>query len=259
MIDPPAAGAWNMAVDEALLDEAAETELPTLRFYRWLRPTLSLGYFQKYADRDQHPPSLEADVVRRLSGGGAILHDREVTYCLTLPRSHPLARDTGQLYRAVHKVFLRVLSRLAPIEQSPWRLARCEQPSPPPQPNAEPFLCFARRSSGDILLRPAGKTETSAGYHDYKIVGSAQRRRRGAIMQHGSLLLSHSLLAPTLVGFNEIVDTDLAAKDVLEILPAEFGLQLDLDLQPAAQTIEHPTAQRLVESRYASSRWSMRR
>jgi len=193
-----------------------------------------------------------------MSGGGAILHDREVTYCLTLPRSHPFARDTGQLYRAVHEVFLRVLSRWAPIEQSPWRLARCEQPSPQ-QPSSEPFLCFARRSSGDILLRPAGKTETSVDYHDYKIVGSAQRRRRGAVMQHGSLLLNHSLLAPTLVGFNEIVATELAAEEILEILPAEFGHQLDLDLQPAAQTFGHPAAQRLVESRYASSRWSMRR
>jgi len=244
-----------MAVDEALLDAAAETDTPTLRFYQWLRPTLSLGYFQQYADREKHRPSLEADVVRRLSGGGAILHDREVTYSLILPATHPLAHDTDQLYRAVHEAFLQFLSRILPIQKSPWRLARCEKPSSD-KPSSEPFLCFERRSPGDVLLQPARRTDTSV---DYKIVGSAQRRRRGAVMQHGSLLLNHSLLAPKILGLNEVLDTELDAEEILEILPAEFGLQLGMDLQQSSSTAWHKTAQGLVESRYASNRWSMRR
>jgi len=244
-----------MAVDEAMLGAAAESDVPTLRFYQWLRPTLSLGYFQKYADRDQHPPSLEANVVRRLSGGGAILHDREVTYCLILPHSHPLARDTQQLYRAVHKAFLQLLNRILPIEKSPWRLARCKKPATG-KPDAEPFLCFQRRSPGDVLLQPAIKTDNSI---DYKIVGSAQRRRRGAVMQHGSLLLNHSLLAPKILGLNEVMDNELNAEDILQCLPAEFGLQLGMDLQSSTASGWHQEAQRLLESRYASKSWTMRR
>lgn len=62
----PAPGAWNMAVDEVLLERA----VACLRFYRWSEPTLSLGYFQAYADRREHPPSLPCAAVRRLTGGG---------------------------------------------------------------------------------------------------------------------------------------------------------------------------------------------
>lgn len=255
ILDPPAEGAWNMAIDEALLDAAAETDMPTLRFYQWLRPTLSLGYFQQYADREKHPPSLEADVVRRLSGGGAILHDREITYSLILPATHPLARDTEQLYWAVHEAFLQFLNRLLPLEKSPWRLARCEKPSTV-GPSSEPFLCFERRSPGDVLLQPASKTDSSV---NYKIVGSAQRRRRGAVMQHGSLLLAHSLLAPEILGLSEVVDTELDAEEILENLPAEFGIQLGMDLQPSSATAWHQAAQGLIEIRYASNGWSRRR
>jgi len=255
IIDPPAEGAWNMAIDEAMLEAAAESDVPTLRFYQWLHPTLSLGYFQKYADRDQHLPSHEADVVRRLSGGGAILHDREVTYCLILPHSHPLAHDTPQLYRAVHEAFLQLLNRILPIEESPWRLARCKKPTAS-KPDSEPFLCFQRRSPGDVLLQPANRRETSV---DYKIVGSAQRRRRGAVMQHGSLLLNHSLLAPKILGLNEVLDNELNAEDILQSLPAEFGLQLGMDLQPCSASAWHQAAKGLVKSRYASNSWTMRR
>ncbi len=79
LLDPPAPGAWNMAVDEALLEDAALERRCWLRFYRWQEPTLSLGYFQSYADRRQHPASSGCPAVRRTSGGGAILHDAEVT------------------------------------------------------------------------------------------------------------------------------------------------------------------------------------
>src|SRR5262245_32066382 len=85
IIDPPQKGAWNMAVDQALLESAAASGGVALRFYQWSEPTLSLGYFQPIAARSEHPPSLHSPVVRRASGGGAILHDRELTYSIAAP------------------------------------------------------------------------------------------------------------------------------------------------------------------------------
>ena len=116
--DFPRDGAENMAIDEALLISADEMSKPTLRFYAWSRPTLSLGYFQKYAHRRYHPASRLCAVVRRSTGGGAIVHDRELTYSFIWPGcrlpgkeklSRPLA--TEGLYQTVHEALIRVLGR----------------------------------------------------------------------------------------------------------------------------------------------------
>ena len=121
MIDPgrcrllrhaPALGVWNMAVDEMLLEQAQDAEVACLRFYRWSEPTLSLGYFQTYTDRKEHPPSLPCAAVRRLTGGGAILHDAELTYSIVLPGTHPLAAHRDKLYQAIHGCLIEVLKRL---------------------------------------------------------------------------------------------------------------------------------------------------
>src|SRR5262245_22040097 len=106
ILDSPSPGAWNMAVDEVLLVDAAENNVATLRFYGWNEPTLSLGYFQRYEDRQQHAASRECAIVRRQTGGGAILHDRELTYSLVLPPRHPFAKQNEKLYQAVHQVFI---------------------------------------------------------------------------------------------------------------------------------------------------------
>ena len=111
LLDPPASGALNMAIDEALLAAAATSGQSTLRFYRWAEPTLSLGYFQPYADRWGHAASSESAAVRRSSGGGAILHDIELTYSIAVPNSHPLAHDCLGLYRAVHASLIAALAQ----------------------------------------------------------------------------------------------------------------------------------------------------
>jgi lipoate-protein ligase A len=77
LIDPPAPGPWNMAVDDVLLDLAAATGQATLRFYQWQQPTLSLGYFQALDNRRQHAASQDCPVVRRATGGGGVLHHPE--------------------------------------------------------------------------------------------------------------------------------------------------------------------------------------
>src|ERR1700690_2091076 len=90
IVDPPGEGAWNMALDEALLEAAQNEGIATLRFYSWREATLSLGYFQGAADRRLHQASADCASVRRASGGGAILHDCELTYSIALPCGHLL-------------------------------------------------------------------------------------------------------------------------------------------------------------------------
>ncbi|MEN6493699.1 MAG: hypothetical protein ABFD16_05355, partial [Thermoguttaceae bacterium] len=180
LIDPPAPGAWNMAVDEVLLEWAAETGGCSWRFYRWEEPTLSLGYFQTYDDRWQHAASSKCPVVRRASGGGAILHDLELTYSCVWPQEHHLAAGRLQLYEAVHASLVELLASYG-VRASLCDPALGQRATPP-------FLCFQRRSPGDLLVGPI------------KVAGSAQRRLRGAVLQHGSILLARSLAAPELDG-----------------------------------------------------------
>src|SRR5437879_6894081 len=119
LLDKPASGAWNMAVDEVLLDGvAAGTAPPTLRFYEWTPPCLSLGYFQPFEVVDVDGcRALGVEVVRRPTGGRAILHDRELTYSVALPLR--LLGDDGAVLPSYHRVSLaleRGLTRLgAPV------------------------------------------------------------------------------------------------------------------------------------------------
>src|SRR5688572_1794984 len=92
--DPAFDGPTNMAIDEALLETVAAGALPAvLRFYRWTPATLSLGYFQGYRLREEHSASRNSPIVRRASGGGAIMHDHELTYSIVLNREHRLAKN----------------------------------------------------------------------------------------------------------------------------------------------------------------------
>ena len=159
-----------MAIDELLLNHAVEHNVVALRFYQWNEPTLSVGYFQQYADRQLHEASSACAVVRRQTGGGAILHDHELTYSLVVPPAHQLARNTQQLYFAVHQVIIDALlaeegslQRLQSLAlwQHDSQLSRAE----------EPFLCFQRRSRGDVVFGRSNGTQE-------KVIGSAQRRRR---------------------------------------------------------------------------------
>ena len=93
IIDAPAPGAWNMAVDEVLMGTASERAALTLRLYRWSAATVSLGHFQDQAKQQRDPRLASLPTVRRLSGGGAILHHHEQTYSCSLPPSHPLAQQ----------------------------------------------------------------------------------------------------------------------------------------------------------------------
>jgi lipoate-protein ligase A len=168
--DEPACGTWNMAVDQALL-ESVETGQsgPVLRFYGWHPPCLSLGYFQPDEVVDWNACNQRGiDVVRRPTGGRAILHDRELTYSVSLPLKL-LASFSSVLdsYLRISRALLVGLRRLE-VDAS---LA----PQAPTLRSHGP-ACFDRPSSYEVLL------------DGRKLVGSAQVRRRNALLQHGSIL-----------------------------------------------------------------------
>jgi len=241
IVDPtPNSGKWNMALDEALLESAVHRGRCTVRIYRWSQPTVSLGYFQRTDEID--PESSWADLprVRRLSGGGAILHHLEWTYSCTIPPGHPAIRTPGALYETAHRQIIDVLKEFGveaalrgSVVRNSFRTSAgaCEMNFARP-PSA--FMCFSRGDARDVVL------------HGHKIVGSAQRRRKGAVLQHGSILLQASPFAPELPGI-----VDLAG----DFPPAEFlGEQIGRSIAVAlSETIETaaPTAEELVAARRA--------
>lgn len=241
LVDPPAAGAWNMAVDEVLLEWAERTGGCCWRFYQWEEPTLSLGYFQVYEDRWQHAASHKCPVVRRASGGGAILHDRELTYSCVWPQGHRLAAGRLLLYEAVHASLIELLAEKG-ITASLHGQAGSDKAEQPP------FLCFQRRSPGDIVVAGA------------KVVGSAQRRLRGAVLQHGSVLLARSPAAPELDGLAELAGFALDAEQLCQ----DWGKRLENYLGlvwhwTPLSAEEYQQAVTLVETKYGSPPWTRNR
>lgn len=178
-IEPhPQSGEENMRIDANLLGLAVGEGISTLRLYEWNEPTLSLGYFQK---NPRIPDSLASlPVVRRLSGGGAIVHDRELTYSIALTKDHARARRPLALYASAHRAIIGVLRTFG--------LTSCLRGEDIEDKSDHSFLCFSRADRNDIVVGSE------------KIVGSAQRRRRGAVLQHGSILLQRSQFAPDYCG-----------------------------------------------------------
>lgn len=219
----PRSGAENMAGDEVLLESAVRDRLCTVRIYRWKEPTVSLGYFQRPDDLTAAPLK-RLPTVRRLTGGGAILHHHEWTYSCAVPAGHPAIRIPGRLYAAVHRRIVALLRaygvtaslRKEAAETAPRATSAAFSAAPSVGPSSKAaFLCFLRGDENDILLR------------GHKIVGSAQRRRKGAVLQHGSLLWKASAYAPHLPGVLDL-SPDVLSPDVFpaDALPAAGAEQL---------------------------------
>lgn len=229
--DGAAAGAWNMAVDEALLECS---ERPTLRFYLWDRATISLGYFQRLEDC---PPNLRSlPIVRRLTGGGAILHERELTYSLVAPASAWPIPSTRGMVEAVHACVASALE-----------VDDLAASVPSGNVAQEPFLCFERRASSDLVVGGS------------KILGSAQRSRRGRLLQHGSILLRHSSHAAHLKGVCEVgpaVDEADLVDRIVSSLARTWSVPFEPGDLSAAETL---FARRLDAERYSNAAWTARR
>lgn len=170
--EEPRSGAINMAIDEALAESAAAGDhLPTLRFYQWEKPTLSLGRFQPVSDVDEEALAADGvDLVRRSTGGRAILHQDELTYSVTAPIDEP--RMTGRVMDAYVQLSRGLVAGLNALglgvgtEEGSTRTGRDASPA-----------CFEIPSAYEIVI------------HGRKLIGSAQSRRNGYVLQHGTLPL----------------------------------------------------------------------
>lgn len=232
-----ASGPRQMALDHALLDSVdRDPSSAVFRTYTWTDPTLSLGYFQSVTLAEEDPRFAGASVVRRPSGGGAIWHDRDLTYALVVPRSLKLAGRASDLYRAVHRAIATRLARLGIEVRS-----RGQEEVP----ETRPFLCFLDHDPEDLVFQTS------------KVVGSAQRRRPSAVLQHGSILLQRSPSVPELPGLRELSG---ASTDSLPAFPEEFFHSLGLDPQPSGFSDEEAReADRLEAEVYRNPEWTRRR
>jgi lipoate-protein ligase A len=233
-------GPRNMATDEVLLG-SAEAGVASLRFYGWSGPTLSLGYFQPEQLRLEDPLLAPLPFVRRPSGGDTLVHHHELTYSLTLPAGPPWQSPGGSWLCRMHQVIARALARLGVSASS------CAVPGAGP---AEGPLCFRHFTAGDLLLGGA------------KVVGSAQRRHRGALLQHGAILLARSPHTPSLPGIRELTGRDLSVEAVRDAVTEEFARDGDgweLVRGPSLTDGELRTIDELVAAKYASDHWNRKR
>ena len=169
--DNPTSGAHNMAVDEAIMGAVAREEMPpTLRLYGWTPACLSLGYGQKTADVDfERLARFGWGVVRRPTGGRAILHTDELTYSVSLPEDHPIARGgIVESYRRLSAALMRAIGSRG----APGAADRRDD-----GPKLTGPVCFEVPSHYEIT------------FDGRKLLGSAQTRRRGGVLQHGTLPL----------------------------------------------------------------------
>ena len=177
--DDAADGPTNMAADELLAEEAERCGGLVIRLYAWSEPTVSLGAFQPIAEAESSTAIAGLPIVRRPSGGGALVHGTDLTYAAAVPKSHPWGGSPQALYDAMHGAMVAVLGMLGFD-------ARLHVPSTD-DPPADALLCFARRSPGDVVVRRPGRP---AGPLDPKVMGRAQRRLGTTVLQHGSLLVA---------------------------------------------------------------------
>ncbi len=211
LVDPPANGAWNMALDEALLDTLCKGEgRPTLRFYGWDPPALSLGYAQPSDSVDFAACRVRGvDVVRRPTGGRIVLHVQELTYAVILPAGHEsIAQSYCRISKALAQAIagLGIQADLAPGAAHAAGLADC----------------FAISTAADLVA--GGR----------KLVGSAQVRRHGCFLQHGAIKL-----APAAIALADLLPDQAIAR------PATLADFLDEDPQTLAGELARAIAREL--------------
>jgi lipoate-protein ligase A len=255
-----------MAVDEAILQAVSNGhEMPTLRLYSWEPACLSLGYAQSISDVDiQQLNYRNWDIVRRLTGGRAILHTDELTYAVVGPQDDPhLTGGVLESYRRLSKALIAALLKLGlPVEALP------HHQSPGLNNKTKEPVCFEVPSNYEITT------------HGKKLVGSAQARKRDGVLQHGSLPLFGDLSRITeVLSFPNEHQRQIASDRLLQrATTIESALQQIVSWEEAAESLiaafketlqiqfeqteltsqEFENAETLEKEKYAHPSWTER-
>jgi len=251
IVTPAAGGAENMALDEALMERARETGEWVMRLYSWSTPTISLGRNQSARGRYDlaRIEQLGFDVVRRPTGGRAILHHREITYSVTAPVAE--AGDLRQSYDRINQLLLHALNSLGVHASVFSPTTRAISPGMSP--------CFDEPSAGELTV--AGR----------KLAGSAQWRADGALLQHGSILIEddQSLLSTLAIGGGNAVPAPATLTEALGHAPSvddiavELGAAIEVveGVRPTRLTADDALSARAsaLVVRYLDPAWTWRR
>jgi len=220
----PGRGAWNMAVDEAILDSIGRGDSsPTLRLYAWEPACLSLGHAQPFADVDRTRLREHGwDVVRRATGGRAILHTDELTYSVIGSAEEPLlAGGVLESYNRIARALLRAVKNLElAVEMKEGKIDDQAAPNP---------VCFEVPSTYEITVQ--GK----------KLIGSAQARRKEGVLQHGSLPLRGDLtrICQALAFESEAARQDASKRLLARATTVESALGRAVGWETAVQAFVH--------------------
>jgi lipoyl(octanoyl) transferase len=259
IIDSPLRGAWNMAVDEAFAESAQHAgAAPTLRLYRWRPACLSLGFAQPpEAAHGAFCAEHGIDLVRRPTGGRAVLHHLELTYSVCARLGDGLlVHDLQATYQTICRALVEGLRALGvPAELSGAPDGGHIRPT-------EAVPCFIGPAAGEVVVQ--GR----------KLVGSAMRRIGDAILQHGAILedwdgtlqagclglADDRALRPAVVTLADLLGRAPAATALHQALAFGFAAVFGAQLEPSGLSdAEHARAAILARERYAHERWTLRR
>ncbi|WP_102345621.1 lipoate--protein ligase family protein [Bacillus sp. Marseille-P3661] len=261
---------YNMALDEALLNWHSEGKIgPTIRFYGWNPPTLSVGYFQT-VENEINMEAVQSHglgFVRRPTGGRAVLHDQELTYSVIVSESHPLMPKTvTEAYRVISGGILEGFKQLGldayfavPTTESELQTLK----------NPKSAVCFDASSWYELVVE--GR----------KVAGSAQTRQKGVILQHGSILLdldeeklfslfkykNERIKERMKAGFknkavaiNNLTKTPVTIGNAMEAFKSGFEKSLNIHLEPYILSKEENDVIAKIESdKYLKQEWNFRK
>jgi lipoyl(octanoyl) transferase len=262
LIDGEQSGARNMGVDEALLDAVNDgASIPVLRLYAWQPACLSLGYAQRSRDVDRERLAARGwHVVRRMTGGRAILHTDELTYSVTLPLTHPLA--AGGIIESYKRLSAALLSAViqtgAAVSADRHDKRQGQRPGP---------VCFEVPS--DYEITAGGK----------KLIGSAQVRRKNAMLQHGSIPLTGDIsricdvlafpdeqtraenrrhVSERATTLSDALGRQIAWDEAANALIDAFRATFDIQLEQSGLTTEEAANAAAHTACYAADEWTLR-
>lgn len=256
---------YNMAMDEALLNFVSRGEIdPVVRFYTWDPATLSVGYFQRLKKEIDIDKVKEKGfgLIRRQTGGRGVLHDKELTYSVIVPESHPNMPSTiTEAYRVISEGLLEGFKLLGfdayfAIPRSKEEREKLKQP--------RSAVCFDAPSWYELVVE--GR----------KIAGSAQTRQKGVILQHGSLLQDVDVdelfdmfifkndrlkekmkkaFVDKAVAINDISDRHISIEEMEKAFEEGFKKGLNIEFKPLSLTENQLAEVKVLEEKYRSEEW----